>query len=81
MSRTLSTTAPWCCASTRVADPGARRTQPLLAMRPWQVERRSHDHQRHGTTSLFAALDIAIGRSNSANSWRKSSRLCRRLPS
>jgi hypothetical protein len=31
-------------------------------MRPGQVERRSHDYQRHGTTSLFAALDIATGR-------------------
>jgi hypothetical protein len=37
------------------------RTQPLLPMRPGQVERRSHDYTRHGTTSLFAALDIAIG--------------------
>ena len=39
-----------------------RRTQPLLPMRPGQVERRSHDDQRHGTTSLLAALDIATGR-------------------
>jgi hypothetical protein len=38
------------------------RTQPLLPMRPEQIERRSHDYQRHGTTSLFAALDIATGR-------------------
>jgi transposase len=38
------------------------RTQPLLPMRPGQVERRSHDYTRHGTTSLFAALDIATGR-------------------
>jgi transposase len=37
------------------------RAQPLLPMRPGQVERRSHDYQRHGTTSLFAALDIATG--------------------
>ena len=37
------------------------RTQPLLPMRPGQVERRSHDYERHGTTSLFAALDIATG--------------------
>jgi hypothetical protein len=32
------------------------RTQPLLPMRPGQVERRTHDCKRHGTTSLFAAL-------------------------
>jgi len=38
------------------------RTQPLLPMRPGQAERRSHDYQRHGTTSLFAALDIVTGR-------------------
>ena len=31
-------------------------------MRPGQVERRSHDYKRHGTTSLFAALDVATGR-------------------
>src|SRR5579864_3081614 len=38
------------------------RTQPLLPMRPGQPARRSHDYKRHGTTSLFAALDIATGR-------------------
>jgi transposase len=38
------------------------RTQPLLPMRPGQVERRTHDYQRHGTTSLFAALDVASGK-------------------
>ncbi len=32
------------------------RTRPLLPMRPGQVERRTHDYLRHGTTSLFAAL-------------------------
>ncbi len=37
------------------------RTQPLLPMRPGQIERRTHDYVRHGTTSLFAALDIKTG--------------------
>jgi transposase len=37
------------------------RTQPLLPMRPGQVERRTHDYARHGTTSLFAALDVKTG--------------------
>jgi transposase len=37
------------------------RSQPLLPMRPGQVERRTHDYTRHGTTSLFAALDVASG--------------------
>lgn len=38
------------------------RSQPMLPLRPGQPERRSHDYIRHGTTSLFAALDIATGR-------------------
>jgi transposase len=33
------------------------RTQPLLPMQPGQVERRTHDYRRHGTTTLFAALN------------------------
>jgi transposase len=37
------------------------RTQPLLPMRPGQVERRTHDYRRYGTTSLFAALNVATG--------------------
>ena len=32
------------------------RTQPMLPMRPGQVERRTHDYERHGTTTLFAAF-------------------------
>lgn len=38
------------------------RTQPLLPLRPRMPERRSHDYERHGTTSLFAALDIKTGK-------------------
>jgi transposase len=38
------------------------RTQPLLPMRPGYPERRSHDYKRHGTTSLFAALDVRTGK-------------------
>ena len=37
------------------------RSQPMLPLRPGQAARRSHDYVRHGTTSLFAALDIATG--------------------
>ena len=37
-------------------------TQPLLLLRPGQAERRTHDYVRHGTTSLFAALDVAAGK-------------------
>lgn len=38
------------------------RTQPLLPLRPGQRERRTHDYKRHGTTSLFAALDLKTSR-------------------
>jgi len=37
------------------------RTQPLLPLGPGQAERHTHDYERHGTTSLFAALDVATG--------------------
>ena len=37
------------------------RTQPVLPMLPGIPERRTHDYKRHGTTSLFAALDVATG--------------------
>jgi len=37
------------------------RAQPLLPRRPGQAERRTHDYVRHGTTSLFAALNVATG--------------------
>ena len=35
------------------------RTQPILPLAPGLPERRTHDYMRHGTTTLFAALDIA----------------------
>jgi len=38
------------------------RTQPLLPLRPGQVERGTHDYKRHGTTSLFAALEVKTSR-------------------
>lgn len=38
------------------------RSQPLLPLRPGQVERRTHDYIRHGTTSLFTALDAKTGK-------------------
>lgn len=37
------------------------RTQPLLPLAPGLPERRTHDYKRHGTTSLFAALDAKSG--------------------
>jgi transposase len=38
------------------------RTQPLLPLRPGQAERHTHDYVRNGTTSLFAALNVATGK-------------------
>jgi transposase len=37
------------------------RTQPMLPLRPGQVERHTHDYKRHGTLSLFTALEVATG--------------------
>jgi transposase len=50
------------CVDEKTQIQALDRTQPLLPMRPGQAERRSHDYRRHGTTSLFAALDIKSGR-------------------
>ena len=38
------------------------RTQPILPLRPGLPERQTHDYERHGTTTLFAALDVATGK-------------------
>jgi transposase len=38
------------------------RTQPILPMMPGLPERRTHDYSRHGTTTLFAALNVATGK-------------------
>lgn len=38
------------------------RTQPILPLRPSSVERRTPDYDRHGTTTLFAALDVKTGK-------------------
>ncbi|HVL52796.1 MAG TPA: IS630 family transposase [Vitreimonas sp.] len=37
------------------------RTQPMLQLRPGQIERHTHDYKRNGTLSLFAALEVATG--------------------
>ncbi len=42
------------------------RTAPMLPMQPGQIERRTHDYKRHGTTTLFAALEIATGQVTAA---------------
>lgn len=40
------------------------RTQPVLPMRMGQVERRTHDYDRHGTTTLFAGFIAAVTAAN-----------------
>jgi len=42
------------------------RTAPMLPMQPGLPERRTHDYRRHGTTTLFAALEIATGKVTAA---------------
>src|SRR5205807_4411214 len=37
------------------------RTQPILPLRPGLPERQTHDYTRHGTTALFAALNVLLG--------------------
>lgn len=49
------------CADEKSQIQALDRTQPLLPMRPGQAERRTADYMRHGTTTLFAALDVASG--------------------
>jgi len=38
------------------------RTAPILPLRPGIPEKQTHDYVRHGTTTLFAALEVATGR-------------------
>jgi transposase len=50
------------CMDEKTEMQAVERTQPVLPMRPGQPERRTADYVRHGTSSLFAALDVAVGR-------------------
>ena len=43
-------------------DPSLNRTQPVFPMLPGTPARASHDYVRHGTSSLYAALDLATGK-------------------
>jgi transposase len=49
------------CVDEKAQIQALDRTQPILPMRPGLPETRTHDYSRHGTTTLFAALDIATG--------------------
>jgi len=50
------------CVDEKSQVQALERTQPLLPLRPGQPERRTHGYTRHGTTSLFAALNVATGK-------------------
>jgi transposase len=49
------------CVDEKSGTQALDRSQPVLPMMPGMPERRSHDYVRHGTTSLFAAFNIADG--------------------
>lgn len=49
------------CVDEKSQIQALERNQPVLPMQPGQAERRTHDYTRHGTTTLFAALNVATG--------------------
>jgi DDE superfamily endonuclease len=50
------------CVDEKAQIQALERTQPVRGVWPDRPERRSHDYRRHGTTTLFAALEVATGR-------------------
>jgi transposase len=50
------------CVDEKTQIQALERTQPILPMRPGIPERQTHDYERHGTTVLFAALNVASGK-------------------
>ena len=54
------------CVDEKPQTQALERKAPVLPLRPGVPEKRSHDYIRHGTTSLFAALEAATGKVTSA---------------
>jgi transposase len=54
------------CVDEKSQVQALNRTQPILPMSPGVPARQSHDYERHGTTSLFAAMDVKTGKTISA---------------
>ena len=50
------------CVDEKTQIQALDRTQPLLPLRPFVPERQTHDYIRHGTTNLYAALEVASGK-------------------
>jgi transposase len=49
------------CVDEKTQIQALDRTQPTLPMKPGKAQRMTHDYKRNGTTSLYAALEIASG--------------------
>jgi len=49
------------CVDEKTQIQALDRTQPMLPLRPGSPERHTHDYKRNGTTSLYAALEVASG--------------------
>ena len=49
------------CVDEKSQIQALERSQPILPLKEGQAEKQSHDYRRHGTTTLFAALEIATG--------------------
>jgi transposase len=50
------------CVDSKSQIQALERTQPILPLKAGQAEKQSHDYRRHGTTTLFAALEVATGK-------------------
>src|SRR3954447_11079564 len=50
------------CVDEKSQIQALNRTQKVLPLQPGHAEQRTHDYVRHGTTTLFAALEIATGK-------------------
>jgi transposase len=50
------------CVDEKTQVQALDRTQPLLPMRPHQIERHTHDYKRNGIVQLYAALEVQAGR-------------------
>lgn len=50
------------CVDEKSQIQALNRTQPIMPVRPGLPEKATHDYQRNGTTTLFAALEVATGR-------------------
>jgi hypothetical protein len=58
------------CVDEKSQVQALNRTQPILPLAPGVPARQSHDYERHGVTSLFAAMDVASGVTISSCYWR-----------